>query len=59
MSKPLPRPRPSPRAVAPDRTSVYRFDASLKVLHDMITPDRDGQRVDLVYPVLIGLMSGS
>jgi hypothetical protein len=45
--------------LAPDRTSVYRFDASLKVLNDMITPDRDGQQVDLVYPVLIGLMSGS
>ena len=45
--------------LAPDRTSVYRFDASLQVLHDMITPDRDGQRVDLVYQVIIDLMSGS
>ncbi len=43
--------------LAPDRTSVYRFDASLHGLHDMITPDRDGQQVDLVYPVLIDLMS--
>ena len=46
-------------SLAPDRTSVYRFDASLQVLHDMITPDRDGQHVDLVYPVLSGLTSGS
>ena len=46
-------------SLAPDRTSLYRFDASLQVLHDMITPDRDGQRVDLVYPVLVDLMSGS
>jgi hypothetical protein len=34
-----------------------RFDASQRVLHDMITPDRDGQKVDLVYPALIDLMS--
>jgi alpha-beta hydrolase superfamily lysophospholipase len=45
--------------LAPDRTSLYRFDASLNVLHDMITPDRDGQKTDLVYPVLIDLMSRS
>jgi alpha-beta hydrolase superfamily lysophospholipase len=45
--------------LAPDRTSVYRFDASQHVLHDMITPDRDGQQTDLVYPVIIDLMSGS
>jgi alpha-beta hydrolase superfamily lysophospholipase len=45
--------------LAPDRASVYHFDASLKVLHDMITPDRDGEKVDLVYPVIIDLMSRS
>ena len=45
--------------LAPDRTGIYRFDASLAVLHDLITPDRDGQKVDLVYPVLISLMSGT
>ena len=31
---------------APSRTSIHRFDASQRVLHDMITPDRDGQKVD-------------
>ena len=46
-------------SLAPDPTSVYRFDASLQVLHDMITPDRDGRRVDLVCPVIIDLMAGS
>ncbi len=44
-------------SVAPVRTGVYHFDATLAVLHDMITPDRDGQRVDLVYPVLINLVA--
>ena len=33
---------------APSRTSIHRFDASRRVLHDMITPDRDGQKVDFV-----------
>ena len=45
--------------LAPDRTSVYRFDASQHVLHDMITPDREGQETDLVYPVIIGLLTGT
>ena len=43
--------------IAPDRSSIYHFDASLGILHDMITPDRDGQRVDLVYPLLIELVA--
>jgi carboxylesterase len=44
-------------ALAPATTSTYRFDGSQQILHDMITPDRKGQRVDVVYPVLIDLMS--
>lgn len=42
-------------ALAPSSTRTYRFAESQGVLHDMITPDRDGEKVDLVYPVLLDL----
>jgi pimeloyl-ACP methyl ester carboxylesterase len=46
-------------ATAPDRTQVRHVDASLRILHDMITPDRDGQKVDVVYPMLLELLGAS
>jgi hypothetical protein len=46
-------------ATAPDRTEVRHLDASLGILHDMITPDREGQKVDVVYPILLKLLTGS
>ncbi len=45
------------RALAPHKVSEYRFSASQDVLHDMITPDREGQKVDLVYPALLDLVA--
>lgn len=44
-------------AKAPDATEVYHFDKSLGLLHDVMTPDREGQKVDIVYPVLLELMT--
>jgi pimeloyl-ACP methyl ester carboxylesterase len=46
-------------ATAPDRTQVRHLDASLGLLHDMITPDREGQKVDIAYPILLELLTGS
>ncbi len=46
-------------ATAPDRTQVRHLDASLGLLHDMITPDREGQKVDVVYPMLLELLTAS
>jgi len=46
-------------ATAPDRAQVRHLDASLGMLHDMITPDREGQKVDIVYPMLLELLTAS
>jgi hypothetical protein len=46
-------------AAAPDRTQVRHLDASLGLLHDMITPDREGQKVDIAYPILLEILTGS
>jgi len=47
------------RATAPDRAQVRRLDASLGLLHDLITPDREGQKVDVAYPMLLDILTGS
>ena len=44
-------------AKAPAANEVYHFEASLGLLHDVMTPDRKGQKVHLVYPVLLELMT--
>ena len=47
------------QATAPNRTQVRHLDASLGLLHDMITPDREGQKTDVVYPILLKILAGS
>ena len=47
------------QATAPDRAQVRHLDASLGLLHDLITPDREGQKVDIVYPMLLDIFTGS
>ena len=37
--------------------STYEFDASLKLPHDIIDPSKSNQRVDIVYPRLIELVT--
>lgn len=37
---------------------AYSFPADLALDHDVIDPNHPAQRVDLVYPVLIGLLEG-
>jgi carboxylesterase len=44
------------QATAPDRTEVLRLDAAQQFLHDLITPDRDGAKIDQVYPILLRLL---
>ena len=36
---------------------VYRFDVQYKLQHDLIDPGQRGQNTDLVYPVLIDLVT--
>jgi pimeloyl-ACP methyl ester carboxylesterase len=43
-------------ATAPDRVELVHLPASLGLLHDLMTPDRAGQRVDVVYPMLLDLL---
>jgi alpha-beta hydrolase superfamily lysophospholipase len=42
---------------SPVRT--YEFPAELKLLHDVVDPGHEGQRVDVVYPKLIELIDGT
>jgi carboxylesterase len=37
--------------------STYEFEASLGLLHDLIDPEQPGQRIDIVYPQLIDLIT--
>lgn len=46
------------QAKAPSAVSAYHFDASLKVLHDLVTPDRPGAKPELTYPVLLQILGG-
>jgi carboxylesterase len=43
-------------ALAPDRTAIRHLDASLGLLHDLVTPDREGARPDVAYPILLELL---
>jgi alpha-beta hydrolase superfamily lysophospholipase len=36
--------------------ATYEFDASLRIVHDMIDPVRGDQQVDVVYPILLDLI---
>jgi len=45
------------RANGTQNLRTYEFAASLKLPHDIISPEKREQRVDLVYPILIDLMS--
>lgn len=42
----------------PNTNTEYHFDAKYKIPHDMIGPDRIDQQTDLVYPILIQLLTG-
>jgi len=35
--------------------ATYEFPAALELDHDLIDPNRPEQRIDLVYPIIIGL----
>jgi carboxylesterase len=37
--------------------STYQFDASLKLEHDLIDPSQEKQRIDIVYPQLVELIT--
>jgi esterase/lipase len=39
--------------------STYSFDKSLELDHDLISADHPKQKVDVVHPVLLGLMNGA
>lgn len=41
---------------SPDVVDIYRFPASLGLLHDLIDPQQKGQQTERVYPVLLDLM---
>ncbi len=45
------------KAHRPDAVSVYRFPASLGLLHDMIDPQQKDQQTERVYPVLLDLLA--
>jgi carboxylesterase len=46
-------------ATAPGSVEVVHLDASLGLLHDLITPDRKGAKPDVAYPRLLGLIGRS
>jgi alpha-beta hydrolase superfamily lysophospholipase len=43
----------------PDRVTLQRFPADLKIHHDMVDPTQPAQRVDLVYPIWSALANGT
>lgn len=45
------------RAAGADNVRIHKFPADLRLIHDFISPDHVGQRVELVYPVLMRLMN--
>lgn len=44
-------------ASAPGRVTYSAFDASLGLLHDLITPDRAGAKTEIAYPALIDFVT--
>jgi len=42
-----------------NKLSTYSFDKSLELDHDLISTDSPKQKVDVVHPVLVGLMNGA
>jgi hypothetical protein len=47
------------RTRAGERVAFYTFSARMRLLHDIIEPQRDEQRVDVVYPILLQLITGA
>lgn len=45
--------------LAPQQVRAYHFAADLKLGHDIVDPCQPGQRVDIVHPVLLKLITGS
>jgi pimeloyl-ACP methyl ester carboxylesterase len=41
---------------AGDAVETVHLDAALGLIHDLVTPDRDGERIDIVYPRLLELV---
>ncbi len=41
----------------PERLHTYQFAVQLRLIHDLIDPAQVGQRVDIVYPVLVDLIT--
>jgi hypothetical protein len=40
-----------------DRVETYEFDAKYQLIHDVIDPQQQGQQTDLVYPILLDLIT--
>jgi len=38
--------------------NVYYFDQSLELAHDLVSEDTPSQKIDVVHPILVGLMDG-
>lgn len=47
------------RARAGDRVAFYTFSAKMRLIHEFIEPQRPHQRVDVVYPILLKLITGA
>jgi pimeloyl-ACP methyl ester carboxylesterase len=47
------------RARAGNRVAFYTFSARMGLVHEFIEPQRPHQRVDMVYPILLKLITGS
>jgi pimeloyl-ACP methyl ester carboxylesterase len=46
------------RARGGDRVAFYTLSANMRVIHEMIEPNRPKQRVAVVYPILLKLIAG-
>ena len=44
------------RSRAPGAVDLVHLDAALGLLHDFITPDREGAQPDVAYPRLLELI---
>jgi carboxylesterase len=47
------------RARAGARVAFYTFSAKMRLIHEFIEPQRAQQRIDVVYPILLKLITGS
>ena len=37
--------------------SLYEFDSKYNLIHDLMDPDQPKQQIDVVYPILIDLIT--